>query len=218
MKRGSVIGIVGLVAIASIFGIVQVSKQGGGETAEEEPATAPDAGNVEEGETTEVSKDQSVAVQNKEVADFIERHAEKFPRQLDDPRLRQANGDEGFNYYLKAKTLAEEQNVLDFSQESEALQKDFLNLFLLTSAIQNEQFVRTAHIGQIGQAKEDVEHSDQWKPTSDRMRQAYAYISQILHDLNIAVNHNEELEPFGVTHTLNGENVPEIQSFTQGDG
>lgn len=133
---------------------------------------------------------------------------------LDDPRLKDANNDEGFEYYLKAQEVIREfPNQLI---EIDAIDKDHSNLFLLSSYISHLQFLRTAHLGPNGEAKESTELADQWEPTNEKMYQAFEYMKQIVNDIDIAVNHNGEGEIYGVTYLLNSENVSQIENFVNG--
>ena len=133
---------------------------------------------------------------------------------LDDPRLKDANNDEGFEYYLKAQEVIREfPNQLI---EIDAIDKDHSNLFLLSSYISHLQFLRTAHLGPNGEAKESTELADQWEPTNEKMYQAFEYMKQIVNDIDIAINHNGEGEIYGVTYLLNSENVSQIENFVNG--
>ena len=129
----------------------------------------------------------------------------------DDPRLKEANNDKGFEYYLKAQEV-----IREFPNQLIEIDKDHSNLFLLSSYISHIQFVRTAHLGPNGEAKESTELADQWKPTNEEMHQAFEYMKQIVNDIDIAVNHNGEGEIFGVTYLLNSENVSQIENFVNG--
>lgn len=132
----------------------------------------------------------------------------------DDPRLKDANNDKGFEYYLKAQEV-----IREFPNQLigiDAIDKDYSNLFLLSSYISHIQFVRTAHLGPNGEAKESTELADQWEPTNEKMHQAFEYMKQIVNDIDIAINHNGEGEIYGVTYLLNSENVSQIENFVNG--
>ncbi len=135
---------------------------------------------------------------------------------LEDPRLKVANNDEGFKYYLKA------QKVMDLYPNTEDLSGtefgiEFDNLSMLSSWILHEQFVRTAHLDSYGQAKENTSLSDKWKPVDDNMRQSFEYWKQLANDLDVALNHGGEGETFGVTHLLNGDKTSEMEDFITGE-
>ena len=78
------------------------------------------------------------------------------------------------------------------------------------------QFVRTSEHGHNGEAIEAAYLAEHWKPVPEEMRQAYEYMNQILHDLDVAYNKGGEGETFGVTHKLNGEHADEIELFWSG--
>ena len=134
---------------------------------------------------------------------------------MDDPKLKEANNDEGFEYYLKAQEVIVKfpNHLLKASQE---IEKDHLNLFLLTSYISHIQFARTVHLGPNGEVKESTEVTDQWAPTDEEMRQAYKYLKQIVNDIDVALNHNGKGEIYGVTNLLDGDKVSEVMKFVSG--
>lgn len=135
---------------------------------------------------------------------------------LDDPKLKEANNDKGFEYYLKAQEVIRK-FPKQLIKESNEIEREHSNLFLLSSYISHNQFVRTAHINPNGEAKESTEFADQWKPTDENTLQAFEYMKQILNDIDIAVNHNGEGEIHGVTRLLNGEKVSEVERFVTGE-
>ncbi|MEK5216004.1 MULTISPECIES: hypothetical protein [Psychrobacillus] len=134
---------------------------------------------------------------------------------MDDPKLKEAKNDEGFEYYLKAQEVYGEfpYQLIEASNE---LEKEHSNLFLLTSYILHKQFTRTVHLGPNGEAKESTELVDQWAPTDEYTRQAFEYMKQIVNDIDVAVNHNGEGEMYGVTYLMNGEKVSEVEEFING--
>ncbi|MGA3603214.1 hypothetical protein [Lysinibacillus agricola] len=134
---------------------------------------------------------------------------------MDDPKLKEANNDEGFEYYLKAGKVIGE-FPYELIKASNEMEKDHSNLFLLTSYIEHKQFARTVHLGPNGEAKESTELVDQWAPTDEDTRQAFEYIKQIMNDIDVVVNHNGEGEMYGVTYLLNGEKVSEVEKFING--
>ena len=154
--------------------------------------------------------------QDKEVGEWAAEASEILSEPLDDPRLKEANSDEGFEYYLKSQKAIVE-FPMPYVEEGNAFEKDLETLFGLSSYIGHIQFVRTAHLDPNGQAKETTELSDQWKPTDEDMRQAFEYMKQIINDLDVAANHNGEGETFGVTHILNGDKVSDIEKFSGGE-
>lgn len=130
---------------------------------------------------------------------------------LDNPRIEEVEYDEGFIYYLKAEAVHYLEPVPHV--EGEAIKKDLENLFSLYALIGHEQFVRTSHIEPNGLAKEDTDYYHLWEPTSDHMRRAFHFMEQIVHDLDIAVNHNGQGDTYGVTYLMKGENIAELENF-----
>lgn len=130
------------------------------------------------------------------------------------PEANLPNGeyDEGYNYYLKSQALSMTLGSY-IRVEGEDLEKDFENLFVLSSIISHEQFVRTAHIDPNGEAIEKTEYAEQWKATNKRMKLSFEYMKQLLNDIDVVVNKGGEGEVFGVTHQLDGDKVAEMESF-----
>ncbi|QKY70064.1 hypothetical protein [Lentibacillus sp. CBA3610] len=152
---------------------------------------------------------------DEKVSDFIAEQSESFSEQMDYSKWKQTGYDEGFNYYLKAQEFTEAKDNTNFhmGKLNKTIQKDFVNIGHMKTLINHMQFARTSHLGHQGQAKEDVERSDQWKEAPEEMRQAYEYIKQIIHDLDVALNHDGEGETYGVTYTLNGDKASKVESF-----
>lgn len=163
--------------------------------------------------------EESIKNVRERFSDFIAEQSESFSEQSDDPRLKQTNYDEGFNYYLKVQEFYESWNDanINIKGETKSLQNDFKNLWFMETIINHSQFSRTSHLGRQGQAKEDVERSDQWRETPEEMRQAYEYMKQIIHDLDVAFNHDGEGETYGVTYTLDGDKVGKVKKLFNGN-
>lgn len=131
---------------------------------------------------------------------------------MDNAKLKEANNDEGFEYYLKAQeVIGEFPNQL--LKDSKKIEKEHSNLFLLSSYIGHKQFVRTAHLDPNGKMKESTEFIDQWKPTDENIRQAFEYMKEIVNDIDVVVNHKGEGKIYGVTHLNNGDKVSEVEQF-----
>ncbi|MFJ7934549.1 hypothetical protein [Sporosarcina sp. NPDC096371] len=134
---------------------------------------------------------------------------------LDDPRLNEANNDEGFEYYLKAQKVMDlYPNLEDVSGTEFGI--EYSNFTMLAARIGHYQFERTAHLDSYGRAKEDTSLSDKWKPMHENMIQSFEYLKQMVNDLDVAINHGGEGETFGVTHLLNGGKVSEMEAFISG--
>lgn len=159
-----------------------------------------------------IGKTSEPELYNKEIGEWASKMNTVLSEPMNDPKLKEVNNDEGFEYYLKAQVVIRE-FPKHLIKESNEIEKEHSNLFLLSSYISHNQFVRTVHIEPNGEAKESAEFVDQWKPTDDNMSQAFEYMKQIVNDIDIAVNHNGEGETYGVTHLLNGEKVSEVEKF-----
>ena len=104
---------------------------------------------------------------------------EMLSKPLDDPKLKEAKNDEGFEYYLKAQLVRRDFPFYLSDGDSE-VEKTLSEISLLTTLIGHNQFVRTAHLGSEGQAMESTELVDQWKPTTEEMREAIEDLKDIL--------------------------------------
>src|SRR5690606_9875878 len=123
---------------------------------------------------------------------------------FDDPRLKEAKYDIGFEYYLKAQEALKE-FPYPLIPLGDDIHNDYNNLVLLSGYINHYQFARTGHLGPNGEAKEATELADQWKPADANMHQAFKFLKQMVNDLDIAFNHKGEGKVFGVTYLLSGE-------------
>lgn len=148
--------------------------------------------------------------------EWITRSIEILEGDLDDPRIEQSGNDEGFTYYLKSEAISELKLEMRPWVEGKTIGEDMKNLVMLQSILGHLQFVRTSHLGYSGEAIEAVELVEQWEQTPDEMREANKYMKQLLHDLDIAVNHDGEGETYGVTHTLDGDKVLEMEKAWNG--
>ena len=131
---------------------------------------------------------------------------------LNDPKLKKANNDEGFEYYLKS-LVVDRKSPIDLIKGNKELEEDYINLFLLTSYISNKQAARTVHLDPNGEAIESTDLVNQWAPTDENTHKAFEYVKQIMNDLDVAINHNGKGEIFGVTHLLNGDKASEVKKF-----
>lgn len=131
---------------------------------------------------------------------------------LNDPKLKKANNDEGFEYYLKS-LVVDRKSPIDLIKGNKELEEDYINLFLLTSYISNKQAARTVHLDPNGEAIESTDLVNQWAPTDENTHKAFEYVKQIMNDLDVAINHNGKGEIYGVTHLLNGDKASEVKKF-----
>lgn len=81
--------------------------------------------------------------------------------------------------------------------------KDFENLRRLAEIIKHETDLRS----------EGTSSKKEWKPISNRLQLAYDYMTNLLNDLNVAINYGGKGETLGVSHQLDGEKVKEFESF-----
>lgn len=131
---------------------------------------------------------------------------------LNDPKLKKANNDEGFEYYLKS-LVVDRESPIDVIKGNKELKEDYTTLFLLTSYISNKQAARTVHLDPNGEAIESTDLVDQWAPTDENTRIAFEYMKQIINDLDVVINHKGKGEVYGVTHLLNGDKASEVKKF-----
>lgn len=183
----------------------------------------------EEVESNKVVASEEVVVEKEEeellpwessenFGEWISKSIEILDGDWDDPRIELSGNDEGFTYYLKSEAIFDLRDEMEAWAEGKAMGEDISNLFMLNAMMGHLQFVRTSHLGGEGQAIEAVELVEQWEQTPDDMRKAHKYMKQMLHDLDIAVNHEGKGNTYGVTHTLNGDKVSEMTSVWNGGG
>lgn len=133
-------------------------------------------------------------------------------RQAPDEKLLEAGYDKGYDYYLKAKAVS---NVLGsyIRVEGVDLEKDFENLRLLAGIIEHETDGRTENIDTKEYEENKRDAIKDWEPMSERLQLAYDYMTQLLNDLDIAINKDGKGETFGLSHQLDGDKVKEMESF-----
>lgn len=220
MKRLLVIGLIAVFAV--ILGVSQLSFN----QSEDVSATiqAQDIKEVKSEEVREEEKEEEPEVEmeidvNDNFADWIAAAKSVIEDGLLDPRIEQTDYDEGFRYYLEAEAIEElhqkkEADLTDEETETEigkAIEQDLDNLATLCTMLEHFQFDRTSELGENGEAVEAIEQHEEWRDIPEDMRIAYAQIEMIIHDLDIAIHHNGKGETYGVTHTLDGENVEDLQ-------
>ena len=136
---------------------------------------------------------------------------EVFSQELDES-LYEDGFDEGYDYYMKVMTVS---HILGsyIRVEGGDLQKDFENLWILAGTIEHEQYARAAHIDIDKYEIDKLSAVKEWKPTTERMKQSFEYMKQLLNDIDVAINKNGKGETFGVSHQLGGDKVDEMESF-----
>lgn len=141
-------------------------------------------------------------IYNAEIGEWVSKMNVLLSEPMNDSKLKKASNDEGFEYYLKSLVVNDE-SPIHLIKGNKELEKDYINLFLLTSYISNKQAARTVHLDPNGEAMESTDLVNQWAPTDENTRIAFEYMKQIINDLDVAINHNGKGELYGVTHVLN---------------
>lgn len=104
-------------------------------------------------------------------------------------------------YYPKAERIRNEMRY--FRIQGDDLQKDFENLEVLQTLMGNLDY-------SISVAEEQgIETAE----TYDELKKAFRYFTELVHDIDIVINHDGKGETFGFTHQLDGKKVKEIETF-----
>ena len=104
-------------------------------------------------------------------------------------------------YYPKAERIRNEMRY--FRIQGDDLQKDFENLEVLQTLMGNLDY-------SISVAEEQgIETAE----TYDKLKKAFRYFTELVHDIEIVINHDGKGETFGFTHQLDGKKVKEIETF-----
>ncbi|MFJ5770144.1 hypothetical protein [Psychrobacillus sp. NPDC093180] len=104
-------------------------------------------------------------------------------------------------YYPKAERIRNEMKY--FRIQGEDLQKDFQNLQVLQLYMANLVFSIS------GAEEQGIETAE----TYNELEKSFSYFTELVHDLDIVINHDGKGETFGVTHQLNGKKVKEMETF-----
>lgn len=107
------------------------------------------------------------------------------------------------NEYLPKATQISLESSKYFRVEGEDIEKDFINLQTLATTINHFSYVISE------QDKQSVNTNE----SQDQLNMAIEYFTELLHDLNIAINHDGKGEQFGVSRQLDGSKVEELESF-----
>jgi hypothetical protein len=128
----------------------------------------------------------------------------------------EAGYDEAYDQYLKAQGIT---NVLGkyVKVEGGDLEVDFKNIQMLAQIIQEEHEKRTEHLS-LEYLQEKYGHNKQeavkdWKPATERQEQAFVYLLQLVHDVDVAINERHGIPYFGVSHFAEGEQVNGLEAF-----
>lgn len=108
-----------------------------------------------------------------------------------------------YEYYPKADILISEMKY--FQIQGDDLQKDFDNLSLLNAWL--------GHL--VYFSKQDSQEPD-GTTYNDELNKSFKYFTELLHDLDIVINHNGKGETFGLTRQLDGNKVKEFESYLNG--
>ena len=108
-------------------------------------------------------------------------------------------------YYPKADRLTNE--LIYFRVQGDDLQKDFENLNVLQIWMGHLEFVLST----------DLLESERSR-FNDDLKQTFKYFTELLHDLDIVINHDGEGETFGLTHQLDGNKVKELEAYLYENG
>lgn len=104
-------------------------------------------------------------------------------------------------YYPSANRLRTEMKY--FRIQGDDLQKDFDNLEVLQTLMGNLVY-------SISVAEEQgIETAE----TYDELNKSFRYFTELVHDIDIVINHDGKGETFGVTHQLDGKKVKEMETF-----
>ncbi|BCB04018.1 hypothetical protein [Bacillus sp. KH172YL63] len=178
------------------------------------PSKAPDeaAESVEVSDATTGNQVRQTDMKNKAGAlDTVE----SLKRILDepmDPALMEEGLDKEYGWYLKSERIKNQvDHILPYMEESDAA--DFHSLQNLSGMISHSQYMRTAHIDNTGGETEAHTAVDRWKTADAALNYSYMYIKQIVHDLDIALNHNGVGDTYGVTYMLDGNHLNEVNAF-----
>ena len=185
----------------------------GDETSGPEKKTEEKASNVEvKAASIQDEAEAPVEMENREAAAKTIASLKRIVDEPMDPGLVEKGFDKEYDWYLKSLRISRQVDAfLPFQEETKS--SDFLNIRSLAAMIGHLQYVRTAHIDDTGGETEAQTAVEEWKPAALGLNYSYMYIKRIIHDLDIALNHNGEGETYGVTYLLDGENVGELTSF-----
>ncbi|WMM25454.1 hypothetical protein RBU61_01980 [Tissierella sp. MB52-C2] len=175
----------------------------------------------------EYAEAEDVTTMEEETPVQVEVHADKIgewasemkkmlSEPLDDPKLRETNNDEAFEKYLKAGIVVDSFPSRAVEQGS-AIREDFSNILSLSTLMGLLQFSRTTHLDPNGGAIEATELYSEWRPASDDLEKVYEKITQIINDIDVKYNKEGEGEVFGVTYSLDGDKVDELEKFIRGE-
>jgi hypothetical protein len=166
-------------------------------------------------DTKPETEDNEVVMNNREEAVKVIASLKRILDEPMDPALMEKGFDKEYDWYLKSQLVSNEVDRF-LARQGEHKSSDLRNVRLLAAMIGHLQYVRTAHIDDTGGETEAQTAVEDWKPASLGLNYSYMYLKRIVHDLDIALNHDGQGETFGVTYLLEGEKLEELQSFMNG--
>lgn len=104
-------------------------------------------------------------------------------------------------YYPRVERLRNEMKY--FRIQGDDLQKDFQNLQVLQTLMGNLVFSIS------GAEEQGIETAELY----NELKQSFKYFTELVHDIDIVINHDGKGEIFGFTHQLDGEKVKEMETF-----
>ncbi|QFF99359.1 hypothetical protein PB01_11285 [Psychrobacillus glaciei] len=104
-------------------------------------------------------------------------------------------------YYPRARRFITEMKY--FRVQGEDLQKDFANLMMLQTWISHLDYVISVNDQQGIRTAENYEE----------MKKSFKYFTELLHDIDIVINHDGKGETFGFAYQLDGKKVQEIDTY-----
>ncbi|GAA0307024.1 hypothetical protein GGQ92_002064 [Gracilibacillus halotolerans] len=129
----------------------------------------------------------------------------------------EAGLDEAYHQYLKAQSIT---NILGTFVDVEGgdLEKDFDNIYTLAQIVQVEHDKRTEHLEfeyldeKYGENKGEA--VKEWKPATERQAQAFEYLTQLVQDVDIAINGTvPDNQQDGLSYQADGVKTKELEAF-----
>lgn len=106
---------------------------------------------------------------------------------LHEHELKQANYDEGLEYFIKAREVSADIPKQAMTENDE-IAKTISRIMELSMSILSQQHERTTHLGIDGISPEDIQYADQWKPVSEHMRKTFEELQQVIDGLAEQLN------------------------------
>jgi hypothetical protein len=166
-------------------------------------------------DTKPETEDNEVVMNNREESVKVIASLKRILDEPMDPGLMENGFDKEYDWYLKSQLVSNEVDRF-LARQDEPKSSDLRNVRMLAGMIGHLQYVRIAHIDDTGGETEAQTAVEEWKPASLGLNYSYMYMKRIVHDLDIALNHDGQGETYGVTYLLDGDNLGELKSFMNG--